>query len=107
MNEEHFWKTILTALEQGKQAVIVVIINQTGSAPNVPGAKMFVTLDNIIGTVGGGISEHNLFDRARSLLTEREFSVETVHNHPPEPLVSVPMRTSFTTSRIPSSLTSQ
>ncbi|MCK4844144.1 MAG: XdhC family protein [Candidatus Heimdallarchaeota archaeon] len=79
MNEERFWKTILTALEQGKQAAIVVIINQTGSAPNVPGAKMFVTLDNIIGTVGGGISEHNLFDRARSLMTEGEFSVETVH----------------------------
>ena len=79
MNEEHFWKTILTALEQGKQAVLVVIINQTGSAPNVPGAKMYVTLDNIIGTVGGGISEHNLFNRARTLLSEGKFSVETVH----------------------------
>lgn len=79
MNEEHFWKTFLTVLEQGKNAVLVVIINQTGSAPNVPGAKMYVTLDNIIGTVGGGISEHNLFDRARTLLREGKFSVETVH----------------------------
>ncbi|MBA7531827.1 hypothetical protein ES705_24051 [subsurface metagenome] len=79
MNEEHFWKTILTALEQDKHAVLVIIINQSGSAPNVPGAKMYVTLDNVIGTVGGGISELNLFERARTLLTEGKFSVETVH----------------------------
>ena len=79
MNEEHYWKTILTGLEQGKHAVLVVIIERTGSAPNIPGAKMFITLDDAMGTVGGGNSERRLFDRARTLLTEEKSSVEKVH----------------------------
>ncbi len=79
MNEEHFWKTILTTLEKDVHAVIVVMTRQTGSAPNSPGAKMFVTLDTVMGTVGGGISEQNLLARARTLLTEEKQSVETVH----------------------------
>ncbi len=79
MNEEHYWKTTLTELEKGKQVVLVVIIERTGSAPNVPGAKMFVMHDNVMGTVGGGNSEHKLFDQAHTLLNEGKISVEKVH----------------------------
>jgi len=79
MNEEQSWKTILTELEQGKLAVVVVIIQRTGSAPNIPGAKMFVTLDYLMGTVGGGNSEHKLLNHARTLLKEGKSLVEKVH----------------------------
>jgi xanthine dehydrogenase accessory factor len=79
MNEEHYWKTTLTELEQGKYVVLVVIINRKGSAPNVPGAKMFVMENNVLGTVGGGNSEHKLLNRAQELLKENKLLVEKVH----------------------------
>ncbi len=78
MSEEHIWKTLLSNLEQNKQAVVVVIIQRTGSAPNIPGAKMLVTTDKVMGTVGGGISEHKLLEHARTLLEEKIVAVETV-----------------------------
>lgn len=79
MSEEHLWETILTLLEEGKSAVLVVIIHREGSAPNVPGAKMLVTLDTVMGTVGGGISEFKLYDLARNMLSEKKLAIETVH----------------------------
>ncbi|MHA1552769.1 MAG: XdhC family protein, partial [Candidatus Heimdallarchaeaceae archaeon] len=68
MNENQSWETFLDTLEKGYNAVLVVIIDRKGSAPNSPGAKMFVTLNEVSGTVGGGISEHNLLNHARRLL---------------------------------------
>ncbi len=79
MNEEHYWKTTLTELEQGKHVVLVVIIDRKGSAPNVPGAKMFVTKSNVMGTVGGGNSEHKLLNRARILLKEKKLFAEKMY----------------------------
>ncbi|MBY9001427.1 MAG: XdhC family protein [Candidatus Heimdallarchaeota archaeon] len=79
MNEEMNWKTVLTKLENDKKIVLVVIINQTGSAPNSPGAKMFVMPTDVIGTVGGGISEYNLLTRARKMLADGVDEVETEH----------------------------
>ncbi len=79
MNEEHYWKTTLTELEQGKRVVLVVIIERKGSAPNVPGAKMFVMENNVLGTIGGGNSEHKLLNKARELLKENKLFVEKVH----------------------------
>ena len=77
MSEEHFWKAILAELEKDNRLVLVVIINQTGSAPNSPGAKMFVTLENSMGTVGGGMSEHQLFNHARSMIQKGQDGVES------------------------------
>ncbi len=79
MNEQQSWETVLDTLEKGNSAVLVVIIDREGSAPNSPGAKMFVTLNEVSGTVGGGISEHNLLNRAKSLLKEGKLTTETLH----------------------------
>ncbi len=79
MNEEHFWKNILKEIELGNPSVVVTIINREGSAPNIPGAKMFVNLDSIGGTVGGGLSESRLLELAKTILKEKDFSVKTVH----------------------------
>ncbi len=79
MTEKQSWETVLDTLEKGDNAVLVVIIDREGSAPNSPGAKMFVTLNEVSGTVGGGISEHNLLNRAKSLLKEGKLSTETLH----------------------------
>ncbi|NPD87697.1 MAG: hypothetical protein HGN29_03180 [Asgard group archaeon] len=79
MNEEDLWEKIITELEEGKNIVLVIIIHRTGSAPNVPGAKMLVMSDNVMGTVGGGISEHRLQDCARVILSKGNLTVETLH----------------------------
>ena len=79
MNEEHYWKKTLEVLEKEEQVVLIVIIERTGSAPNIPGAKMFITHDDSMGTVGGGNSEHKLFERAKQLLKEGKIVVENVH----------------------------
>ncbi|MHA2358065.1 MAG: XdhC family protein [Candidatus Heimdallarchaeaceae archaeon] len=78
MNEEQYWKSVLAKLKQGQSVILVVIIERTGSAPNIPGAKMFITLEDSLGTVGGGNSEHRLFDRARDILKKGDFIVEKV-----------------------------
>jgi len=79
MNEEHFWRKILKEIEIGNPSVVVTIINREGSAPNIPGAKMFVNRNSFGGTVGGGVSEHRLLELAKNFLEEKKFSVETVH----------------------------
>ncbi|MCG3226612.1 MAG: XdhC family protein [Candidatus Heimdallarchaeota archaeon] len=79
MNEENLWGTIISELDNSNCAVLIVIIQRIGSAPNVPGAKMLVMLDNVMGTVGGGISEHKLFDRARDMLSKEKLTIETIH----------------------------
>jgi len=79
MNEEQFWKKILLEIEADNTVVLAIIIRREGSAPNVPGAKMFVTLDNLHGTIGGGISEQKLVADARALIEEEKFTPETIH----------------------------
>ena len=78
MNEEEFWKAALESLSEGKDVVIVIIIQRIGSAPNVPGAKMLVTQDSIVGTVGGGASEYKLIEIAKNMLDNRKTDIETV-----------------------------
>ncbi len=79
MNEEQFWKKILLEIEADNAVVLTIIIRRVGSAPNVPGAKMFVTLDNLHGTIGGGISENKLVEDARDLIEKKKITSETIH----------------------------
>ena len=79
MNEEQFWKTALESLYENKEVLIITIIQRIGSAPNIPGAKMLVTADNLVGTVGGGNSEHLLAQHARETLRNRRPRVETIY----------------------------
>ena len=82
MNDEQLWKHALNSLNKGEESILVVIIHRVGSAPNVPGAKMLVTEKSSIGTVGGGISEHTLTERAQEMLKRKQKNVETIHmNH--------------------------
>jgi xanthine dehydrogenase accessory factor len=79
MNEESNWKYTLEEINKGNSVILVVIIERIGSAPNIPGAKMFVTLDDAKGTVGGGNSEFILLNQARKMLREGKIKVETIN----------------------------
>ena len=78
MNEEIFWKQLLQELEETKKAVFVEVIERKGSAPNAPGAKMYVTEAKAVGTVGGGLSEHRLISTARKMIDEEATKTEKI-----------------------------
>jgi xanthine dehydrogenase accessory factor len=79
MNEENYWKTTLEELKQGRPVVLIIIIERIGSGPNIPGAKMFVTSDSAMGTVGGGNSEYILLNQAKTLLRKNNTKIEIVN----------------------------
>lgn len=58
----------LDALERGRRVALVTVLAVEGSAPREPGARMIVTEDALIGTVGGGNLEHQATRQARALL---------------------------------------
>jgi xanthine dehydrogenase accessory factor len=59
------WRQALDAVEAGRRAVLVAVVDAVGSVPGAPGATMVVTDLDASGTVGGGIAEHRMVDRAR------------------------------------------
>ena len=79
MNDEQLWKHAINSLDNDEESILVVIIHRIGSAPNVPGAKMLITEKVSLGTVGGGISEHTLTEKAREMLQRKQKNVETIH----------------------------
>ncbi len=59
----------------GESFVLATICDVDGSTPRELGAKMIVTSDRSIGTVGGGALEHAVIARARNLLRENELDL--------------------------------
>ena len=47
------------------------VVKAEGSAPRQAGAKMIVTKDEALGTVGGGGLEHNVIEDARKVIRRR------------------------------------
>jgi len=57
------------ALELGEPAALVTVVSAQGSTPQRPGAKMLVHADGrTIGTIGGGVCEHDATARAREAI---------------------------------------
>ncbi|MBK8161077.1 MAG: xanthine dehydrogenase accessory protein XdhC [Rhodospirillaceae bacterium] len=54
----------------GKPAVLVTIAAAKGSTPRVPGTRMLVDADKIVGSVGGGQLEFDIIAGARALIAQ-------------------------------------
>ncbi len=70
---EHFsdWTAAVAAYHQrGEGFVLVTLLEVRGSAPRDRGTKMLVSIDQIIGTIGGGHLEHSVIQKARELLRQ-------------------------------------
>ncbi len=59
-----------TSALAGKPAVLVTIAAAKGSTPRVPGTRMLVDADRIVGSVGGGQLEFDIIASARALITQ-------------------------------------
>jgi xanthine dehydrogenase accessory factor len=64
------------ALTAGKRCVLARIIRQIGSAPRMVGTKLLVKADGtLVGTIGGGLLEHEVVGKAREVLASGRLSV--------------------------------
>ncbi len=66
MNQPNLWALAARTVTADQAAVLVAIVGHHGSVPGKTGAMMVVTPDEIQGTVGGGLVEHQLIEMARS-----------------------------------------
>ncbi len=59
------WQFALDALNADERAVLVMVVDHSGSVPGVTGTFVVVTKDGQAGTIGGGAAEHRMVDVAR------------------------------------------
>ncbi len=70
---EFSWKDLASALENESGVTLCTIIERRGSVPREVGARMLVKKDgSIIGTVGGGIGEHEVIQTARESIKKNQ-----------------------------------
>ena len=67
-NGEGFSKELLAGIRDERPKVLATIVSQKGSAPRLPGTRMLVFRDEVIGTVGGGCAEAAVIRKARAML---------------------------------------
>jgi xanthine dehydrogenase accessory factor len=60
------WKHALQSISEGRRTVLVVVVDHEGSVPGTTGATMVVSHIDTAGTVGGGVAEHEMIERARA-----------------------------------------
>lgn len=63
------WEFILDKLSDSQQVMILYVLESEGSSPGRQGFKMAVAADGTFcGTIGGGIMEHKLVEKAKAML---------------------------------------
>ena len=60
-----------------RPAIVATITDVVGSAPQQAGARIWVSKDGAIGTVGGGSLEYQVIARAREILTLRTMTAQS------------------------------
>ncbi len=64
------YQELQRALTTGEKCILARIVRQTGSAPRTVGTKLLVRADGRpVGTIGGGLLEHEVLRKAREVLT--------------------------------------
>lgn len=71
MSDVEIFKRLTQLLEDGRGAVLCILVEKTGSGPRDVGAKLLVDPDgDIVGTIGGGGMERRLVAEAQDALRE-------------------------------------
>src|SRR5207253_6930301 len=69
LDDTNYIKALRDCIAAGTPAVLVTVAGAKGSVPRAPGAKMIVTADRLLGTIGGGHLEWKATEIARRLLS--------------------------------------
>jgi xanthine dehydrogenase accessory factor len=76
------WTFILEKLSDGINIELIYVLESKGSSPGRRGFKMAVAADGAFsGTIGGGIMEHKLVEKAKALLRQNETKCLLMHQH--------------------------
>ena len=74
---EKFWKKLLHKLSENRKVFLALVAHHTPGSPGTTGAKLWVAeTGETYGTIGGGIMEYKLLDRAKEILTQEDFKPE-------------------------------
>ncbi len=69
MNKIQFWEFVHERLQDDEPVMLLLVVENGGSSPGKPGFKMAVSVDGLMhGTIGGGIMEMELTEKAIKLL---------------------------------------
>ena len=69
----NIWRSILNLLKQKRYIYLLTVIESNGSAPGRRGFKMIVDdKGKLVGSIGGGIMEFSLVERAKELLKSHQ-----------------------------------
>lgn len=70
------WNFILSKLKAGARLQLLYVLDNEGSSPGRRGFKLAVSADgDACGTIGGGIMEHKLVEKAKAMLQEETDTV--------------------------------
>jgi xanthine dehydrogenase accessory factor len=73
---------ILDKLSAAQQVMLLYVLKSEGSSPGRQGFKMAVAADGTFyGTIGGGIMEHKLVEKAKAMLLQNEKAVLLMRQH--------------------------
>lgn len=76
------WEFILDKLSGAQQVTLLYVLESEGSSPGRQGFKMAVASDGTFsGTIGGGIMEHKLVEKAKAMLRQNETAVLLMRQH--------------------------
>ena len=76
------WKFILNKLSVDINVMLLYVLESEGSSPGRQGFKMAIAADgHFYGTIGGGMMEHKLVEKAKEMLKENETSVSLMRQY--------------------------
>ena len=72
-----YWEYVSSLLKDGQNVFLAMVVHHTIHSPGTTGAKLLVTKNKeMMGTIGGGIMEYTLVNRARDILVNGNFTPE-------------------------------
>ena len=71
MMERELLQRLADVLDSGGETVLCTVVEEKGSTPREAGAAMLVFPDGTSeGTIGGGVTEHHVIERALAMMRE-------------------------------------
>ena len=75
MKDLSLWKYSLNCLHNNIRSILMIVVDSEGFSPGKPGFKMVAADDRTLcGSIGGGIMEYNLVEKARDMLSKKNYT---------------------------------
>ncbi len=75
------WHYINDKLNTSQKIILLWVLESEGSSPGRRGFKMAISIEGFYGTIGGGMMEHKLVEKARTLLANDESEISLMRQY--------------------------